>query len=76
MKAPNWRRVWLVWVVGTVGYFAVFETWAIIDKAASDTLSEQVWRLLAYPAFSVPFTILWFGGLVWLTVHFFKRAKW
>jgi hypothetical protein len=71
----RWPRIWLVWILGTVAYFAYFETVAIRDPRAGDTLSEQVWHLLQYPAFAVPFTIVWFGGLVWLTAHFFRKYR-
>ena len=72
----KYGKAWLIWVFGTIGYFAVYEYMAIADGIPGGTLSEWVWHLLQFPAFSVPFTIVYFGGIIWLTVHFFKKAKW
>ena len=53
-----WHALWLLWIgllaaayvmhtdwlyVVCIGYFAVFEAWAIIRPRKGDTFSEQVW---------------------------------
>jgi hypothetical protein len=80
MEQPVRRRrvfgiIWLVWIAGFASAFIMFETAAIRNPAAGDTLSEQVWWLLQYPVFAVPFTIVWFGGLAWLSAHFFRKYR-
>jgi hypothetical protein len=71
----RWGKRWLAWVLLFAGSFAVLEGIALADPARGDTLSEQVWGLLQYPAFSVPFFIVWCGGAVWLTLHWFRRYR-
>lgn len=43
MRAPQrWRFwTWMAWL----GFFVVFEVWAIFDRAPGDTLSESIWFL-------------------------------
>lgn len=73
MKHSRQGVAWLIWLAVVIGGFAVLETRALLSVLPGDTLSEWVWLLLDSTAFRVPFALLWFGGIVWLTMHFWRN---
>lgn len=60
---------WLTWLA--VGL--AFELWTIFNPHENDTLSENVWALMARKPF---WGWLIAAFLVWLLVHFLSRGKW
>lgn len=75
MKRQRFGTAWAVWLAVVVFGFAVIEGLAIADGVDGGTLSEWTWHYLSYPAFSVPFFIVFTGGLIWLWLHFFRKYR-
>lgn len=64
-----WPYIWLAWAV--IGL--TLELWALNDKAKGDTLSEQVWSLVALARKHKVVGLLHIGLIgffVWLGLHF------
>lgn len=59
---------WIVWVV----WFVVWETWALLDPAPDDTLTEHIRPLIHGSSFG------WFLGsafALWLVWHFLVEGE-
>jgi len=68
--------LWACWLGIAVLWFGIAEYFALVDPRSGDTLSEWFRWALSIPAVGVPLSILWIGGIVWLTLHFFKDHRW
>jgi hypothetical protein len=67
----NWALFWLVWVaVGVVAEFA-----ALSRPAKGDTLSEQVWSVLASPTYGKFAAWMLSAFLLWMIVHFASKGR-
>ncbi|MFD9248398.1 hypothetical protein [Streptomyces bottropensis] len=62
---------WIVWSAWTA-VFALFETWALINKRDGDTLSENTRRLFRIRTSKTGraiFTVGWVGFSGWFLLH-------
>ncbi|MFE1289642.1 hypothetical protein [Streptomyces sp. NPDC058751] len=62
---------WIVWVLWT-SLFALFETWALVNKLEGDTLSEntrKLFRIRTSKAGRAVFTVGWLGFAAWFLLH-------
>lgn len=67
---------WLVWSVWTAA-FALYETWALINRKEDDTLSENVRRLFRVRTSKLGralFTIGWTGFSGWFLLHILNET--
>ncbi len=74
-RIPGWA--WLTWLGLIIGGFITLETVALLNEIPGDTLSENVWVLLAaggWPRVVITTGFFGFTGvIVWLGHHFFGR---
>lgn len=68
----GWAIFWLIWFL--VGLIA--EAIALFSKKENDTLSEQVWYLIANPTFGKFLVWMIPPFFIWLIVHFITKGKW
>lgn len=61
----KWAWFWLTWLAAGIG----LELYTVYRPAPGDTLSEQVWGLIAAHG---SFAFIIGGFLIWLTVHFLR----
>jgi hypothetical protein len=69
-------KSWLVWSAWTSG-FALYETWALINRKDDDTLSENVRRLFHVRTSKLgraAFTIGWTGFSGWFLLHILNET--
>ncbi|MFJ2745328.1 hypothetical protein ACIO3O_37355 [Streptomyces sp. NPDC087440] len=62
---------WLIWSVW-VAIFALYETWALINRIDGDTLSENTRKLFRTRTSKVGralFTVGWLGFSGWFLLH-------
>jgi hypothetical protein len=62
---------WLIWSAWTSA-FALYETWALINRKDEDTLSENVRRLFHVRTSKLgraAFTLAWTGFSGWFLLH-------
>ncbi|MFI5859359.1 hypothetical protein [Streptomyces parvulus] len=62
---------WIIWALWTA-LFALFETWALINKKEGDTLSENTRALFhtrTSKAGRAVFTVGWLGFSGWFLLH-------
>ena len=70
MKVHNWHALgWLVWGLGSVLFFAVWEYIALTDKEDS-TKPLTYYIRKAVGDINNPLWWLLLGALVWMIVHF------
>lgn len=62
---------WMIWSAWTAA-FALYETWALINRKDDDTLSENVRRLFRTRTSKLgraAFTVGWSGFSIWFLLH-------
>ncbi|WNZ14964.1 hypothetical protein [Streptomyces sp. 11x1] len=62
---------WIVWILWTC-LFALFETWALINRRKGDTLSEntrKLFRIRTSKTGRAAFTVGWLGFSGWFLLH-------
>ncbi len=62
---------WIIWAAWTA-LFALFETWALINRKDGDTLSEntrKLFRTRTSKAGRAIFTVGWAGFAGWFLLH-------
>ncbi|MGC4950917.1 hypothetical protein ACLQ2N_32595 [Streptomyces sp. DT224] len=67
---------WIVWTLWTA-LFALFETWALINKKKGDTLSENtraLFRTRTSKAGRAVFTASWLGFSGWFLLHILTQT--